>query len=197
MRIVVIGGPRTGKTTYATKLAKQYGVHLGSTGKRTEQEDGLVSTDNYMKRANWKTLPDVVIKDLKDRDSFVLEGTQAARVLRRWLKESPKEAKIDKVLVFNRPWVTRNTGQEAMAKGVRTILRDMEPLLREAGIEVEHMTPPEMTADEWREHRTEKLEEAALQDIVKPAIALESDSEQDTDANETGLQFPSADQAAS
>lgn len=161
MRIVIVGGPRVGKTTYATKIAKQLGCHLGSTGKRTEQEDGLISTDNYMKRADWKTLPDVVIKDLKDRESFVLEGTQAARVLRRWLKEDPSSAKIDKVLVFNRPWVERNAGQNAMAKGVATILRDMAPLLRDSGIEVEHMTPPEMTPDEWREHRAEKLDEAA------------------------------------
>lgn len=158
MRIVVIGGPRTGKTTYATKLAKQLGVHLGSTGKRTEQEEGLVSTDNYMKRANWKTLPDVVIKDLKDRDSWVLEGTQAARVLRRWLKESPAEVKVDKVLVFNRAWVPRNPGQEAMAKGVRTVLRDLQPLLTKAGIEVEHMTPPELTPEERREQFSEAFE---------------------------------------
>jgi adenylate kinase family enzyme len=177
VRIVVIGGPRTGKTTYATKLAKQLGVHLGSTGKRTEQEDGLVSTDNYMRRSNWKTLPEVVIKDLKNRDSWVLEGTQAARVLRRWLKESPSEVKVDKVLVFNRPWVARNAGQEAMAKGVRTILKDLQPLLSKAGIEVEHMTPPEMTPEEWTEHKRERFEESESE-----ALPLAQDSEvmQDT-----------------
>ena len=157
MRIVVIGGPRTGKTTYATKLAREFGAHLASTGKRTPDESGLVSTDNYMRRANWGTLPDVVLKDLKDRDNWVLEGTQAARVLRRALKEDPS-FKVDKVLVFNRPWVTRNGGQEAMAKGVRTILKDMAPLLKKAGIEVEHMTPPELTPEERREQFSEAFE---------------------------------------
>ncbi len=119
MRIVVIGGPRTGKTTYATKLARQVGAHLASTGKRTENEAGLVSTDNYMRRANWKTLPDVVIKDLRGRENWVLEGTQAARVLRRWLRESPDEVKVDKVLVFNRAWVPRNPGQHGAAARAR------------------------------------------------------------------------------
>jgi len=180
MRIVVIGGPRTGKTTYATKLARQLGAHLASTGKRTEDESGLVSTDNYMRRANWGTLPDVVLKDLKNRENWVLEGTQAARVLRRALKEDPT-FKVDKVLVFNRPWVARNTGQEAMAKGVKTILKDMAPLLEKAGIEVEHMTPPQMTEEDWREHRSEKLAEAACQDIGTAAIALAEPSEQNTD----------------
>lgn len=174
MRIVVIGGPRTGKTTYATKLAREMGVHLASCGKRTENESGLVSTDNYgrdskvggfsRERAVWDALPTEVIRDLRKRDSFVLEGTQAARVLRRWLRESPDEPKIDKVLVFDKPWVERNAGQQAMAKGVRTILRDLRPLLDSAGIPVEEMTPPEMTADQWREHRSEKLAEAATID---------------------------------
>lgn len=161
MRVVIVGSPRAGKTTYATKLAKQLGCHLGSTGKRTEQEDGLVSTDNYMKRANFKDLPDVVIKDLKDRESFVLEGTQAARVLRRALKEDPNFlGPGDKVLQFNRSWIPHSPGQASMAKGVRTIMKDVHPMLRAIGIEVEHMTPPEMTPDEWREHRSEKLAEA-------------------------------------
>jgi len=176
-RIVVIGGPRTGKTTYATKLAKQLGVHLGSTGKRTEQEDGLVSTDNYMKRADWKTLPDVIIKDLKDREDWVLEGTQAARVLRRWLKQAPDEPKIDKVLVFNRPWVVRNTGQEAMAKGVRTVLRDMMPLLKKAGITVEDMTPPELTPEERREKFSEAFEPEPPE---AESVDLNPEPEQDT-----------------
>lgn len=180
-RIVVIGGPRTGKTTYATKLAKQLGCHLGSTGKRTEQPDGLVSTDNYMRRADWKTLPDVVLKDLKDRDSWVLEGTQAARVLRRALKEDPKFT-VDKVLVFGRPWVQRNPGQEAMAKGVRTILNDMAPLLRDRGIEVEHMTPPQLTDAERRAESVERMNEPEepLQSIGTDSIALEPEIAQDT-----------------
>lgn len=176
----MLGGPRTGKTTYATKLAKQLGVHLGSTGKRTEQEDGLVSTDNYMKRANWATLPDVIIKDLKDREDWVLEGTQAARVLRRWLKQSPDEPKVDKVLVFGKPWVVRTPGQEAMAKGVRTIFRDLEPLLKKAGIEVEHMTPPELTPEERREKFSEAFEPEPPEPTETESVDLEPEPVQDT-----------------
>ncbi len=99
----------------------------------------------------------------------MLEGTQAARVLRRWLKQEPGAVQIDKVLVFDKPWVERNAGQQAMAKGVRTILRDLRPLLDSAGIPVEEMTPPEMTADQWREHRSEKLEEATTSEQLGEA----------------------------
>ena len=178
-RIVVIGGPRTGKTTYATKLARQLGVHLASTGKRTEAEGGLVSTDNYIGRGTWGEVPDHIIKDLRQRESFVLEGTQAARVLRRWLTQNPDEPRIDKVLVFNRAWVPRNPHQESMAKGVKTVFRDLEPLLKMAGVTVEHMTPPVMTEDDWREHRSAKLAEAADKELVKP-VDQEAEIPQDT-----------------
>lgn len=181
MRVVVIGGPRTGKTTYATKLAKQLGAHLASTGKRTEHEGGLVSTDNYMHKANWAELPDRVIADLKDRDSYVLEGTQAARVLRRWLVRDPESVKVDKVLVFGRPWVPRTPGQESMAKAVRTIFRDLQPLLQKAGIEIEHMTPPEMTSDEWAIHKREAFAEAEKAEPEETkSIDLEPEGAQDT-----------------
>jgi hypothetical protein len=163
-RIVVIGGPRTGKTTYATKLARELGVHLASTGKRTDAENGLVSTDNYIKRGTFEQVPDLIIKDLRKRESFVLEGTQAARTLRRWLRDNPDEPKLDKVLVFGKPWVKRTPGQEAMAKGVKTVLRDMAPLLAKAGVKVEHMTPEPMSEEDWREYRSEKLAEAATEE---------------------------------
>lgn len=180
MRVVVLGGPRTGKTTYATKLAKQLGAHLASTGKRTEAPEGLVSTDNWMHKSTWADLPDAVIKDLKGRDSFVLEGTQAARVLRRWLVREPESVKVDKVLVFGQPWVARTPGQESMAKAVRTIFRDLQPLLQKAGIEFEHMTPPEITPDEWAIHKREAFAEAErAEDKPIDPIDLEPEAGQD------------------
>lgn len=182
-RIVVVGGPRTGKTTYATELAKKLGVHLASTGKRTEQEGGLVSTDNYMKRGTWKEVPDLIINDLRNRDSFVLEGTQAARVLRRWYKQNPDEPKLDKVLVFGRPWVQRTPGQIGMAKGVQTVLTDLAPLLARAGVEMEQMTPPEKTAEEWREYRRDTLAEAADAERSDEPVDESAEVVQDSDGS--------------
>jgi hypothetical protein len=178
-RIVVLGGPRTGKTTYATKLAKQLGVHLASTGKHTEDPEGLVSvknygkvsTDDYLNRYDYKELPSRVIDDLRKMDSFVLEGTQAARVLRRWLREAPEEPKLDNTLVFlGKPWVPRNPRQEATTKGVKTVWRDLEPLLKRYGVPYEHMTPPEMTEEDWREHRAAELARAAEEDRGNPQV---------------------------
>lgn len=191
-RIVVIGGPRTGKTTYATKLARELKVHLASTGKHTENPEGLVSvknygkvsTDDYVSKYSYPDLPAKVIEDLRKMDDFVLEGTQAARVLRRWLREAPDEPKLDKTLVFlGKPWVQRNPRQEATAKGVKTVWRDLEPLLKRHGVPYEHMVPPEMTEEDWREYRAEALAEAAAEDrdgtVVEP-VDLQAEVLQDT-----------------
>jgi hypothetical protein len=139
MRIAVIGGPRTGKTTYATTLARELGVYLASTGKRTP--DPLVSTDNFMNLASWDDLPDLVIERLETEEAFVLEGTQAARVLRRWYRRDPDGPRLDRVVYFDRAWVPRNKGQEAMAKGVETIFKGLKPLLQDFEVPIVYGVP--------------------------------------------------------
>lgn len=174
-RIVVIGAPRTGKSTYATKLARQLGVHLVSTGKRTDAPEGLISTDNYIRRGSFEEVPGLIIKDLRGRKDFVLEGTQAARVLRRWFRDEKDPPPIDKVIfVGNRPWITHNKGQAAMGKAVRTVFREVEPLLKAAGVPVEHMSLPEMSEADWREYRQEALEQAS-DDATPPSESNEPD----------------------
>lgn len=138
MRVAVCGGPRTGKTTYATNLAKELGVYLASTGKRTL--DPLLSTDNFM-NVGWDNVPNLVIEALQDKEDFVLEGTQATRVLRRWYHRDPDGPRLDRVIYFDRPWVTRNGGQEAMAKGVATIFREIRPLLEDLGVPIIRAIP--------------------------------------------------------
>ena len=180
-RIVVIGAPRTGKSTYATKLARKLGVHLTSTGKRTDAPEGLVSTDNYIKRGSFSEVPGLIIKDLRQRKDFVLEGTQAARVLRRWFRDEPDKPEIDKVIfVGNRPWVTHNKGQAAMGKAVRTVFREVEPMLRAAGVPIEHMQLEPMSPEEWREYRQETLDAPEEQVEEIESVDLESEPEQST-----------------
>lgn len=185
-RIAIIGAPGRGKTTYATKLAKELGVHLASTGKRTEAPGGLVSTDNYLDRGSYADLPARVVADLREREHFVLEGTQAARVVRHWLRTAPDEVKLDKVVgFFGRPWVNRGPRAEATAKGVQTTLRELEPMLRQAGIPYERMEPPELNREELAKHMQEELGKAAdaerFQSLGTDSIALESEVSQDTD----------------
>lgn len=129
-RIAICGGPRTGKSTFASKLARELGIDLFSTGKKA-----LVATDNFM-GVGWENVPRLVMERLSELDDWILEGTQATRVLRYWYKAAPETLRLDRVHFFDRPWVIRNGGQNAMAKGVQTIWREVRPELLKRGVPI-------------------------------------------------------------
>jgi len=133
VRVAILGGPRTGKTTYATRLAKSAGVKLTSTGKRSA--DPVVHTDSFI-ADGWDRIPDNVIAKLEGESDFVLEGCQAARVLRRWFARDPEGPKLERVVIFTKPHVRRSGGQEAMAKGIRTVIDGLLPELHKAKVRV-------------------------------------------------------------
>jgi hypothetical protein len=130
MRIAICGGPRTGKSTYASKLASKLGIELFSTGKKA-----LVATDNFI-GVGWENVPKCVMERLVELDDWILEGTQATRVIRHWYRTAPETLKLDRVHFFDRPWVIRNGGQNAMAKGVKTIWQEVRPELLKRGIPI-------------------------------------------------------------
>ena len=131
MRIAIVGSPRTGKSTWASKLAVSLGIDLFSTGKRA-----LIATDNYI-GVPWESVPDVVLERLSGMDDWILEGCQTARVLRRWFKADPENArKLTRVYYFDRPFVKRTPGQETMAKGIEKVWREVVPVLARAEVEV-------------------------------------------------------------
>lgn len=130
MRIAVCGGPRTGKSTFASKLASELGIELFSTGKRA-----VVATDNFM-GVGWENVPRLVMERLGELDDWILEGTQATRVLRHWYRTAPETLRLDRVYFFDRPWVVRNGGQNAMAKGVMTIWREVRRELHKREIPI-------------------------------------------------------------
>lgn len=129
-RIAICGAPRCGKSTFASKLARELDSPLFSTGKKA-----LVATDNFM-TVGWDNVPRLVMERLLELDDWILEGTQATRVLRYWYKTAPETLKLDKVYFFDQPWVPRNGGQNAMAKGVQTIWREVRPELLKRGVPI-------------------------------------------------------------
>lgn len=134
MRVAIIGGPRCGKSTYATALAKKSGALLLSTGKPADES--VVRTDSYLS-LGWDAIPDNIIAMLRGQDDFILEGCQAARVLRRWYRDDAKGPRLDKVIIFSKPHVSRSGGQEAMAKGITRIIDGLLPVLKRNKVRVE------------------------------------------------------------
>lgn len=130
MRTVIVGGPRTGKTTLARKLVEAQGV-VG------------ISTDDYMSLP-WADVPDAVVTRLSRLNDFVLEGVQAARVLRRWYISDESAPQIDRVICLWRTVAPVNRGQAAMGKGIQTVFAEVMPLLHASGVEVVDGVPEEL-----------------------------------------------------
>lgn len=136
MITVIIGEPRCGKSTFAAKLAKRTGVNLVSTGKRA-----VLATDDFMD-VPWDEVPDRVIPLLEAREEIILEGCQAARVLRRWFRQDLENVhRVKEVYFFDRPFVPRNRGQNAMGKGIQKVWSEVRPLLIQAGVPIHHGVP--------------------------------------------------------
>lgn len=113
-RIVIAGGPRTGKSTLFRSMALDYAMAVG--------------TDDFMDR-QWADVPDAVIDVLQKHDEWLLEGVNAARVLRRWIRDRDDFPGIDVCYYLTKPMTTRTKAHESMSKAIETVWRDVLPRL--------------------------------------------------------------------
>jgi dephospho-CoA kinase len=123
LKICVTGGPRTGKTTYATKLAASLGLAVHHTDV-------------------WATLPwaeqaTPVAALIRGLESGIVEGVTVARGLRYLIREDPARKWCDELHVLTVRHVRATPEEQAawttMTKGLRTILEPLGPVLLRSG----------------------------------------------------------------
>ena len=119
-RIIIAGGPRTGKTTLAGQLAAQ--LHLDQ-----------LHTDDLIAGHSWSTL---IMGWIEEPGPWVIEGVAAVRGLRKWL-EAHGGQPCDQVIWMVRPLEQLTPGQLTMMKGCQTIWRDIISELSHRCVEVE------------------------------------------------------------
>lgn len=112
-RIIIVGGPRTGKTTLAGELGIEPVLH----------------TDDLIGTHSWEDVPDAVCEWMRAPGPWVIEGVQTARALRRFVRDRGELPPVDQIIVLAHPHVELSKRQEAMTKGVMKIWREVEPLL--------------------------------------------------------------------
>lgn len=125
-RIVVAGGPRTGKSTLAVRLSERHGLDYRPADSLIKQ----LADEHYPERERWSEASRRVSHWFDDPGKWIIEGVAVPRALRKWLARS--ESLLDAVVVWiPNPIQVRNEGQERMAKGCQTVWREIRPELSE------------------------------------------------------------------
>lgn len=124
MRLVVIGPPKAGKTTYAVSQAArvQCPVH---------HCDDLISTHDWSAASQH-----IADQWLGTLGPWIVEGCAAVRALRKWLAANPTGMPCDYVLYIRTPKIPLNAGQARMQVAIDTIWRQIAAELRQRGVEI-------------------------------------------------------------
>jgi hypothetical protein len=118
-RIIIVGGPKTGKTTLSSALLPAVPV---------QHTDDLIHLP-------WSEVPDAVIDWMLQDGPWIIEGVQTARALRRWYRDGGLTGTpCDRVIVCAHPVADLTKRQAAMAKGIWKIWGEVEPQLAGAVI---------------------------------------------------------------
>jgi len=119
-RVIVVGGPRTGKTLFSVAAAYKH----GRAHRHTDSLMGALGwSDSSAKVAEWFGAP----------GNYVIEGVATVRALRKWLLANPDTALPATIVKFDVPRVKLTARQEGMRKGTETIWSEIEPELVRRG----------------------------------------------------------------
>lgn len=121
-RIVIIGGPGTGKTTFAGELRKQTGFEV-------------LHTDDLM-HLPWSEQSDYLANRLAHDDHpLILEGVAAVRAIRKAL-DLVTGRPCDEIHVMLYQYRVLDKGAAALVKGIDTVWRGIEAKVLARGIRV-------------------------------------------------------------
>ena len=122
-RLLITGGPRTGKTTLANSLERD-GARVGH-------------TDDLIASHDWSEASDRVAEWMNAPGPWVIEGVAVVRALRKWLAAHPAGAPCDRIVLLSKPLEPLTPGQAAMAKGLLTVWDEIRPELHRRNVEIE------------------------------------------------------------
>jgi broad-specificity NMP kinase len=133
-RIVICGGPRTGKTTLANEMFS--GAAPGF------ESAGLIAsvryTDDLIGKLEWGEDSAEVARWFDSLGPWIIEGVTTVRALRKWhANHYGERPPVDCVILLTTPYEPLSKGQATMAKSIENMFRDIEPWLREHSVEIE------------------------------------------------------------
>lgn len=124
-RIIVLGGPHCGKTTYALKLARERGLSAPR------------HTDDLIGKHDWSGCSAEVARWFDLPGPWLIEGVACARALRKWLASHPRGKPCDVIVPMHKV-VTQQTGpQAAMHSGCLKVWNEVQAALLARGVLLE------------------------------------------------------------
>lgn len=120
-RVLIAGGPQTGKTALAERAAH-------------ELKREATSTDWLVQSHEWSESSLAVSHWFDDeRPPWIIEGVAVPRALRKWLARNPEGTPADLVVWLDEPVTHQTPGQAAMHKGCCTVWNQILPELQARG----------------------------------------------------------------
>jgi len=131
LRVAVVGGPRTGKSTAARALADAHGLPL-------RHADDLIPL-------GWSRASEQLAHEMRLSDGGIFEGVAIARALRKLLELDPGQP-LDAVVVMHAPYAVLTPGQAAMTAGHDRVFDAILPELERRGVRVLELPAQGLTA---------------------------------------------------
>lgn len=123
-RILIVGGPKVGKTTLAKKLAEKHSIPDG----KVRHTDDLIDTHS------WSDSSEVVSKWMDEPGPWLIEGVTLVRALRKWLAAHPDGRPADVLLFSSNERVSLTPRQRVMTSGLLTVWKDIRGELAARGL---------------------------------------------------------------
>lgn len=138
-RILITGGPRTGKTTLAEKMFEAHDWHHAEPDcdgcGQLRHTDDLIAQCAGLGKDGWSEASRLASEWLDAPGPWIIEGVAVCRALRKWREAHPGESPpVDKVIRLTTPHVALTKGQATMAKGEETVWQEIAGWLYAAGV---------------------------------------------------------------
>ena len=129
-RILIAGVPKAGKTPLAHEL-------VGGSGYRCAPGAWCRHTDDLIRPGAWSEASEEASHWFNAPGPWVIEGVAIPRALRKWLAAHPEGKPCDRLIWMDRPLIELEPGRLTMAKGCRTVWREIAGAVLARGVVVE------------------------------------------------------------
>jgi hypothetical protein len=131
-RVLVIGGPKVGKTTLGMAIGKRLCIPV-------------MHCDSLIDFFDWSGVSKEIADSWMCREQWIIEGCAGIRALRKRLIAFPTEKPCELIVYVHEPFLPLSKGQASLNKGVGSVWNDIKPLVEALDIKIVHLSSKQET----------------------------------------------------